>query len=135
MNAIDQHKKVLGIIYIVTASLSILIMLLVSAFVGTLFQFVIDKAVEEDADTILQAVKTFVTALVWVITIFVSIPSIIAGIGLLNKQRWALTLALILGCLKLLSFPIGTAIGVYSIWVYTENSRLEKDLATHVVSK
>jgi putative Mn2+ efflux pump MntP len=131
----DHHKKVLGIIYIITASLSILIMLLVSAFMGTLFEFIIDKAKEEDAELVLQAVKSLVTGIVWVITIFVSIPSIIAGIGLLNKQRWALTLALILGCLKLLSFPIGTAIGVYSIWVYTENSRLEKEQANNVVSK
>jgi hypothetical protein len=131
----DHHKKVLGIIYIITASLSILIMLLVSAFMGTLFEFIIDKAKEEDAELVLQAVRTLVTGIVWVVTIFVSIPSIIAGIGLLNKQRWALTLALILGCLKLLSFPIGTAIGVYSIWVYTENSRLEKEQADNVVSK
>jgi hypothetical protein len=131
----DHHKKVLGIIYIITASLSILIMLLVSAFMGTLFEFIIDKAKEEDAELVLQAVRSLVTGIVWVITIFVSIPSIIAGIGLLNKQRWALTLALILGCLKLLSFPIGTAIGIYSIWVYTENSRLEKEQANNVLSK
>jgi putative Mn2+ efflux pump MntP len=131
----DHHKKVLGIIYIITASLSILIMLLVSAFLGTLFEFIIDKAKEEDAELVLQAVRTLVTGVIWVVTIFVSIPSIIAGIGLLNKQRWALTLALILGCLKLISFPIGTAIGVYSIWVYTETTRLEKEQADNVISK
>lgn len=110
-------------------------MLLVSAFMGTLFELFIDKAREEDAELVLQAVKTLVTGIVWVVTIFVSIPSIIAGIGLLNKQRWALTMALILGCLKLLSFPIGTAIGVYSIWVYAENSRLEKEQANNVIPK
>ena len=125
----DQHKKVLGIIYIVTASLTILMMLTISMFIGTLFEFIIDKSAEEDAALVLDMVRTLVAIITWTITLFISIPSIIAGIGLLNKQRWALTLALILGCLKLLSFPIGTAIGVYSIWVYTENSKLEKEQA------
>ena len=131
----DQHKKVLGIIYIITASLTILTMLVVSAFIGTLFEFIVAQADEKEAAFILETVKTFVTAICWIIVFFVSIPSIIAGIGLLNKQSWALTLALILGCLKLLSFPIGTAIGVYSIWVYTENSKLEKEQTNHVISK
>jgi hypothetical protein len=125
----DQHKKVLGIIYIVTASLSILVMLSVNMFIGTLFEFVIDKSTEEDAALVLTMVQKLVAIVTWTVTLFISIPSIIAGIGLLNKQRWALTLALILGCLKLLSFPIGTAIGAYSIWVYTENSKLEKEQA------
>jgi hypothetical protein len=129
MESVEQHKKVLGIIYIVTASLSILLMLTVNMFLSTLFEFIIGKAQEEDAAFVLEMVSTFVTIITWTVTLLISIPSIIAGVGLLNKQRWALTLALILGCLKLLSFPIGTAIGVYSIWVYTENSRLEKEQA------
>jgi hypothetical protein len=125
----DQHKKVLGIIYIVTASLSILVMLTISIFIGTLFEFIIDQSAEGDAVPVLDMVQKLVAIITWTVTLFISIPSIIAGIGLLNKQGWALTLALILGCLKLLSFPIGTAIGVYSIWVYTENSKLEKEQA------
>lgn len=128
MESISQHKKVLGIIYIVTASLSILLMLAVNVFLSTLFEFIISKAQEEDAAVVFEIVRTLVTAVTAVITLFISIPSIIAGIGLLNQQRWALIMALILGCLKLLSFPIGTAIGVYSIWVYTESNRVEKEL-------
>ncbi|HWR13944.1 MAG TPA: zinc ribbon domain-containing protein [Terriglobales bacterium] len=40
-----------------------------------------------------------------------------AGIGLLNRVPWARTLTLIVGFLSLLSIPIGTAIGIYTIWV------------------
>lgn len=133
MESVNQHKKVLGIIYIITASLSILLMLGVNMFLSTLFEFIIDKANEEDAATVLSLVSTFVRIITFSITLFVSIPSIIAGIGLLNQQRWALIMALILGCLKLLSFPIGTAIGVYSIWVYTESNRVEKELGQNQI--
>jgi hypothetical protein len=123
----DHHKKVLGIIYVVTASLTLLTLLVVNVFVSTLFEFILDRATEEDAQAVLTLIKQLLVIITWVVALFGSIPSIIAGIGLLNKQAWALTMALVLGCLKLLSFPIGTAIGVYSIWVYAENSRLEKE--------
>lgn len=123
----DHHKKVLGIIYVVTASLTLLTLLVVNVFVSTLFEFILDRATEEDAQAVLTLIKQLLVIITWVVALLGSIPSIIAGIGLLNKQAWALTMALVLGCLKLLSFPIGTAIGVYSIWVYAENSRLEKE--------
>jgi phosphatidylserine synthase len=40
-----------------------------------------------------------------------------AGIGLLTIQPWARLLAIITGVVELISFPIGTALGVYSLWV------------------
>ncbi len=46
-----------------------------------------------------------------------SIPEIIGGIGLLKRKSWARILVLIIGCLDLLEIPIGTAIGIYTIWV------------------
>jgi hypothetical protein len=42
----------------------------------------------------------------------------------LNNKSWSLTLLLILGCFKLFSFPIGTAIGIYTIYVYSENHKI-----------
>jgi hypothetical protein len=47
------------------------------------------------------------------------IPSLIAGIGLLKQKGWAHTLAIILAILAVTSFPIGTAAGVYTLWVLT----------------
>jgi hypothetical protein len=42
----------------------------------------------------------------------------------LNNKSWALTLLLVLGCFKLFSFPIGTAIGIYTIYVYSESNKI-----------
>jgi hypothetical protein len=50
----------------------------------------------------------------------------IAGAGLLLGKPWALTLALVMGCFKLFSFPFGTALGIYTIWVYAENHRQQQ---------
>jgi hypothetical protein len=46
-----------------------------------------------------------------------SVPGLIAGIGLLKRRNWARILALILAIPALMIIPIGTAIGIYVIWV------------------
>lgn len=45
------------------------------------------------------------------------ILGIIAGWGLLERQPWARTLALVLGCVSLIQMPFGTALGIYTLWV------------------
>src|SRR5271169_5708810 len=40
-----------------------------------------------------------------------------AGWGLLQREEWARTVALVVGFIALLSIPIGTALGVYTLWV------------------
>jgi len=121
----NEHKRVLGIIYIATAALQILALLLVYMLFSTIFAFVKDE-VPADEVWILELIFNILRFLPWLVVILISIPSIIAGFGLLNNKSWAMVLALILGCIKLFSFPIGTAIGVYAIWVYVESNKLEK---------
>src|SRR5215471_1845659 len=40
-----------------------------------------------------------------------------AGWGLLQRESWARPLTLVLGFISLINFPIGTALGIYTIWV------------------
>lgn len=37
--------------------------------------------------------------------------------GLFERQPWARTLGLVIGFLALLRFPLGTALGIYTLWV------------------
>jgi hypothetical protein len=46
-----------------------------------------------------------------------SLPGIIGGIGLLREKEWARILVLILSGFNLFNVPIGTAVGIYSIYV------------------
>ena len=48
-----------------------------------------------------------------------SLPGVIGGIGLLRHKNWARYLVLVLAVFDLLAFPLGTALGIYSIWVLT----------------
>ena len=42
---------------------------------------------------------------------------VFAGWGLLNREPWARVLTLVVGFLALLHPPLGTALGVYTLWV------------------
>ena len=46
-----------------------------------------------------------------------AVIGIVAGWGLLERQPWARTLAIVLGCFSLLDMPFGTALGIYTRWV------------------
>ena len=118
----DAHKRILGILYIVSGILQILILLTLSAVVSTLFPVIFEHA-DVDDQWVLVWIVPFISTIVTVIVVLMSIPSIIGGLAVLNHKKWGLTLVLILGCFKLFSFPIGTTLGVYTIWVYTEDHK------------
>jgi len=119
----EVHKRILAILYIISGSLQILGLLFVSAFISMIIPFITEEAGPE-AQWVLVWIVPFIRIIAAVVILFFSIPSIIGGIGLLNNKTWSLTLLLILGCFKLFSFPIGTAIGIYTIYVYSENYKL-----------
>lgn len=121
----ENHKRILGIIYVVSAVLLGLTALFLNVLFAMIFSFAAGQADQEDA-AILELVGNILEWLPTVIILCFAIPSLIAGIGLLNKAPWAMILALILGVFKLFSFPIGTAIGIYTIWVYAEDNKASK---------
>jgi len=56
--------------------------------------------------------------------ILMSIPGIIAGLGLFGRKEWARILTLILAVINLMNFPVGTAVGVYSIWALSQTETI-----------
>ena len=124
----ESHKRILGILYVVSAIFLAIFLLVFNVFLSAIFTFALSQAEPENVP-VLEMVSRWMQWLPMVIVIFFALPSLIAGVGLLNNKSWAMVLALILGCFKLFSFPIGTAVGIYTIWVYIEDQRLTK-LAT-----
>jgi len=55
----------------------------------------------------------------------ISVPGIIGGIGLFKRREWARILVLILSAIDLLNIPIGTALGIYSIWVLVQKETIQ----------
>ncbi|MBX2896724.1 MAG: hypothetical protein KF763_14860 [Cyclobacteriaceae bacterium] len=124
----ENHKRVLAFIYIISGSLQILGMILLATLVESIMPFISEQA-DPDAQWVFTWLVPFIRTIAIGVVLILAIPAIIAGVGLLNQKSWALTLALVLGCLKLFSFPIGTAIGIYTIWIYAGNNKIKSQTA------
>src|SRR5688572_27446287 len=122
---LEDHKKILGVLYIMTGLFSILIMLILNA-VFTMVYAIVFEEVNQEEQAIFQFVMSIIRYVQVLVILIYGAPSVLAGIGLLMKQSWAMILALIVAALKLFSFPVGTAIGIYAIWIYAEDQRTLK---------
>jgi len=112
-----SQVKIVGWIYIILGVTSFLSALCASAVIfggGLIYG-------NETAIT-----TTGITALVILAFSFMfSIPGLLAGIGLLKIKGWARILAMILAILSLPAFPIGTALGIYVLYVmFDSDTRL-----------
>jgi len=76
-------------------------------------------------DETAKAILTTVGCMIPGLLAALAIPGIIGGIGVLKLKLWARYLVLVLSVLALFSIPIGTAIGVYSIWVLIQDETAE----------
>lgn len=83
--------------------------------------FVGDFVDDRDAQTVLTIVANVLIVLIFLL----SIPGIIAGIGLFKRKEWARILTLIISVLDLVNVPIGTAVGAYSIWALVQPEVVE----------
>jgi len=48
-----------------------------------------------------------------------ALPGFAAGFGLLQRRAWGRVLGIIVAVLDLFNIPIGTAVGIYALWVLT----------------
>ena len=106
----ESHVKAVGIVHIAFSVLGIIAAIVFFTVLNLVAQL---PEVEEEAVRVLETVGLIIP---WFI-IVCSIPGVVGGIGILKYQGWARILILILSFLGLLNFPLGTAVGIYSIWV------------------
>ena len=50
-------------------------------------------------------------------TVIASVLAAAVGYGLLTRQPWGRVLAMVAAILALVKFPLGTALGIYTLWV------------------
>ena len=109
LSRVAGHVRVLGVLWIVY---SLLHLVPVGAMV-TIGRMNLPWVNHGPATWILAPMFAFISGIATICAIL----GIIAGWGLLERRMWARMLALVLGCLALLSVPLGTALGIYTLWV------------------
>jgi hypothetical protein len=113
----DRHVKIVAILNIVWGSMGVIgalvFMLIFGGALGILGAVVPgDGGGAGVAIPIVGAIGTVVVSII----LITSIPSILAGIGLLRLAPWSRILAIIISALHLANVPFGTALGIYGLW-------------------
>ena len=106
---LQQHVSILGWLYVISHA----IFLAIGAFVFVLLIGSAPVTGYPEPIWILSLVGTSVGLLMAAL----GLPGLFAGYGLLTRKPWARILAIVVGILSLINFPIGTAIGIYTLWV------------------
>lgn len=112
VNRVSQHYRTLGILQIVYSGLHAV------AGLGTVLiaKFVLGGMFDMSHPRPPMFVQPLVEVIGWCL-VAVSMIGLVGGIGLLNRAPWARTLTLVAGFIELFNIPIGTALGIYAIWV------------------
>jgi len=54
-----------------------------------------------------------------------AVPNLVGAAGLIKRRPWARILVLIVSTMDLFAFPVGTIIGIYTIWVLVQKETVE----------
>lgn len=108
----QKHITILGALYIALGALGVLAAIIVFLAVAG------GGLLSGDAQA--AAISTGVGSVVAFFLLLVSAPGLIGGIGLLQRRSWSRILVIVLGCLNLLNIPVGTALGIYTLWALTK---------------
>ena len=113
----ETHIKVLGTLHIILGILGVLGALVILLIFGGIAGLVGMGATQNPDARIAIPILGAVGGGIAVFILIVSLPGVIAGFGLLQFREWARVLTIILSALNLVSIPIGTALGIYGLWV------------------
>lgn len=112
----QTHVRVLAILHLVFGGLGVLTALFLLALFGGITGLIGMNSPSEEA-VVAMPIVGGIGLLVAGFAALLSIPSIIAGIGLLSYKSWARILTLVLSGLLLIHIPFGTLLGFYGFWV------------------
>lgn len=125
----ETHKRLLSILHIVYGTITVLIFLIISTIIRTVFPFIMEEAMTQDQEMGFAIAGAVLEVLRWIFILILllgPIPSIVGGIATLYNKNWGLPTLMVSGCLGLLNIPLGTALGIYTIWVFLEEQKIKK---------
>ena len=103
-------------LYLAVSALSLLAALFLILVVGGAAGIVGIAADPDDAAIAIPVLGIAGTAL-GVMLLVLALPGLLTGWGLLAYKPWSRILGLVLSALNLLNIPLGTALGIYGLWV------------------
>ncbi len=126
----EKHIQLVGILNIVYRSVALLggiLLLFLAAGFWQLFDYLVgigEIRPHEVPVELLNLVPVVLTC-IGLLVIFLSILGILAGAAVLKRREWGRILLLVISFFTLIRVPLGTALGVYSIWVLLNDGTIK----------
>lgn len=111
----QEHNKFVGLAHVGYAGLHVLMMIASLGFVGFMLGNIYNRS-QEMGGPPPPAFLGVILVFAGIFNIVTTIPSIVAGYALLKRRRWAKVAGIVGGVVAAMSFPIGTAVAVYTFW-------------------
>jgi hypothetical protein len=124
-----DHVKILAVLHIVFGALGLLAALLILVIFGGVAGIVTEVSHDPDA-YVAAPILGVIGVVIFGLLLLLSLPGVLAGVGLLKFQPWARVLTIVLCAINLLNVPFGTALGIYGLWVLL-NTETERLFAAH----
>lgn len=110
-----EHNRLVGIFLLAHGGLQAFTMILLALVYGGMGTFMVANARRSEEQMVGAIFIGMILFVVVLATIFV-IPQLVAGWKLLKEKPGARTWGIVGSIIALLSFPLGTAAGVYGLW-------------------
>lgn len=133
---VQSHLKTLGILWCIYGGYRIFAGIAASIFLfGMSHSGFFDRFNPEHSFPFgsLAPMMGGIASMVLIMTMAGAALAFLTGFALLNRKSWGRTLAIVAAVLSLIKIPMGTALGIYTLWVLVPgNSGVEYDaIADH----
>jgi hypothetical protein len=118
----EKHISLVAILNIVYRSLAIIgaiVLFCIAYGFSFLMRFIshFNNNDMQDIPADVFGIVQIVLTIIGILILIFAVVGIIGAIGVLKKKEWGRITLLIVSFFSLLSIPLGTILGVYSIWV------------------
>jgi hypothetical protein len=111
----QEHNKFVGLAQLGYAGFHLLMMIVVMAFEAFMFRNIYSRSQEMGGAPPTPFI-VLIFVFIGLFSLVLTVPSVVAGYALLKRRRWAKVAGIVAGVTAATSFPIGTAVAVYTFW-------------------
>lgn len=117
---VQSHLKTLGILWCIYGGYRVLMGVVASVFLLGLSHSGFFERFNPDRSFPFAGMAPMmgaISSVVLVLTIGAAALAFLTGFALLNRKSWGRTLAIVAAVLALIKIPLGTGMGIYTLWV------------------